>query len=213
MKKLLSLILLLSFNIKAQDVTIGTQTWTSKNLDVTTYRNGDTIPEVQDKKAWAKLTTGAWCYYENKTENGTTYGKLYNLYAVYDERNLAPEGYHIPLIEDWKMLSDYLGKERVASKKIKSTSGWKTYDANEENRYEEIPDVKKRIETDGNGTNTTGFTGLPGGCREGSSFSGIGDQANWWGGMYLQSDHKFSSIYIEDRKAARYGLSVRLIKD
>ena len=62
MKKLLSLILLLSFTIKAQDVKIGTQTWTSKNLNVSTYRNGDKIPEVQDKTAWAKLTTGAgWC--------------------------------------------------------------------------------------------------------------------------------------------------------
>ena len=46
MKKLL--LLLLSFSIKAQDVKIGTQTWTSKNLDVETYRNGDTIPQVID---------------------------------------------------------------------------------------------------------------------------------------------------------------------
>ena len=33
-------------------VTIGTQVWTSKNLDVATYRNGDVIPQVQDQVAW-----------------------------------------------------------------------------------------------------------------------------------------------------------------
>ena len=41
MKKLITLLLILSFTIKAQDVTIGTQTWTSKNLEVTKYRNGE----------------------------------------------------------------------------------------------------------------------------------------------------------------------------
>ena len=78
MKKLLSLLILVSFTIKAQDVTIGTQTWTTKNLNVSTYRNGDKILQVQDKKAWGNLTTGAWCYYENNPTNGTKYGKLYN---------------------------------------------------------------------------------------------------------------------------------------
>jgi len=103
MKKLILLILLLSFTIKAQDVTIGTQIWTSKNLDVTKYRNGDAIPQVQDNTAWENLTTGAWCYYENKTANGTTYGKLYNWYAVNDPRGLAPKGYHIPTGIEWSI--------------------------------------------------------------------------------------------------------------
>ena len=67
-------------------VKIGNQTWTTINLDVSKYRNGDEIPQVQDPIAWARLTTGAWCYYDNKTENGTIYGKLYNLYAVIDHR-------------------------------------------------------------------------------------------------------------------------------
>lgn len=66
------------------------------NLDVTTYRNGDIIPEVTDAKEWKKLKTGAWCYYNNDPINGISYGKLYNWYAVNDPRGLAPEGYHIP---------------------------------------------------------------------------------------------------------------------
>ena len=95
-------------------IKIGTQTWTTKNLDVTTYRNGEVIPQVQDANAWANLRTGAWCYYENNTANGSSYGKLYNWYAVNDPRGLAPEGYHIPSDAEWKILTDYLGGESVA---------------------------------------------------------------------------------------------------
>jgi uncharacterized protein (TIGR02145 family) len=62
-------------------VKIGTQVWTAENLNVEHYRNGDLIPQVQDEDEdeWKKLTTGAWYYYDNKTSNGITYGKLYNL--------------------------------------------------------------------------------------------------------------------------------------
>ena len=105
-------------------VVIGTQTWTTKNLDVETYRNGDVIPQVQDATAWSNLTSGAWCYYENNTANGSTYGKLYNWYAVNDPRGLAPNGYYIPSDADWKILTDYLGGESAAGTKMKSTSGW-----------------------------------------------------------------------------------------
>ena len=83
-----------------ETVRIGTQEWTVKNLDVSTYRNGDIIPEVQDPANWANLKTGAWCYYNNDLENGKIYGKLYNWYAVNDPRGLAPEGFHIPSISE-----------------------------------------------------------------------------------------------------------------
>jgi hypothetical protein len=73
-----------SGNAKAQDIStikIGTQTWATKNFDVNTYRNGDTIPHVQYKTEWTKLKTGAWCYYDNKSENGTKYAKRDRLSA------------------------------------------------------------------------------------------------------------------------------------
>ena len=56
-------------------VTIGKQVWMAENLNVSQYRNGDAIPQVQDKEEWDNLTTGAWCYYENNSANGTTYGR------------------------------------------------------------------------------------------------------------------------------------------
>jgi hypothetical protein len=79
------------------EVTIGTQIWMNKNLDVSTYRNGNPIPQVQDSATWVNLTTGAWCYYQyNDPVYGYTYGKLYNWYAVNDPRGLAPIGWHLP---------------------------------------------------------------------------------------------------------------------
>ena len=116
-------VILFSTSGYAQTVTIGSQVWTSKNLDVATYRNGDVIPQVQDENAWENLTTGAWCYYDNDASNGTKYGKLYNWYAVNDPRGLAPNGYHIPTDAEWTQLSDYLGGGEAGTK-MKSTSGW-----------------------------------------------------------------------------------------
>ena len=199
MKKLITLILLLSFTIKAQEIKIGTQTWTSKNLEVTKYRNGDVIPQVVQDTTWAKLTTGAWCYYENKTANGTTYGKLYNWFAVNDPRGLAPKGYHIPTDAEWTILTDYLGGDTIAGTKMKSTRGW---------------------DDNGNGTNTSGFAGLPGGFFSDDGFGTIGFTANWWSSSEDDSSDPWSrylgsndgDVY-RNLSIKRYGHSVRCLRD
>ena len=150
-----------------KEVTIGNQVWTSKNLDVSTYRNGDDIPLEEGYENWKNLTTGAWCYYENKTGKGSTYGKLYNWYAVNDPRGLAPKGYHIPTDAEWTILTTYLGTDAAA--KMKSTTGW-----NE----------------DGNGTNESGFAGLPGGYRScDGDFSWIGAYGYWWSSSEDDTNH------------------------
>ena len=87
-------------------VLIGTQTWNRKNLNVTTYRDGTPIPEVKDATAWASLTTGAWCHYNNDPANDAIYGKLYNWYAVNNSRGLAPSGFHVPTNTELSAVSD-----------------------------------------------------------------------------------------------------------
>ncbi len=144
--------------ISIRSIKISTQDWTSENLDVDTYRNGDPIPEVQDPKAWSSLTTGAWCYYENKSENGVKYGKLYNWYAVNDPRGLAPDGWHIPTEEEWIQLTTYLSAD--AGSKIKSNVEW--FDG-------------------GSGDNSSGFSGLPAGFRYSTGpYSLMGKSGYWW---------------------------------
>ena len=132
MKKL-SLILVLLIGLGsisyAQTVTIGTQVWMTKNLDVSTFRNGDTIPQAKTTEEWKRAGENqqpAWCYYDNDPANGAKYGKLYNWYAVNDSRGLAPVGYHVPSDAEWTKLTDFLGGESVASTKMKSMPIYET---------------------------------------------------------------------------------------
>jgi uncharacterized protein (TIGR02145 family) len=151
-----------------KEVVIGSQVWMSENLNVDKFRNGDPIPHVETDEEWVKAGENgepAWCYYNNNPDNGDRYGKLYNWYAVNDSRGLAPEGWKIPSNEDWTRLTDFLGGESVAGMKMKSTEFWADTDEGES----------------GNGTNESGFSGLPGGVRFGSgSFFGIGYGGGWW---------------------------------
>jgi uncharacterized protein (TIGR02145 family) len=145
------------------EITIGTQVWMSKNLDVEKFRNGDPIPHAKTDEEWEKAGESkqpAWCYYDNDPANGAKYGKLYNWYAVNDRRGLAPEGWHVPSDEQWDVLIKYLRGKNGDGKKMKSTSGWNN---------------------NGNGTNESGFSGLPGGGRDyDGTFDYVGDYGFWW---------------------------------
>ncbi len=185
----------------ASEVRIGTQIWMTRNLNVSRYRNGDPIPQVQDPSAWAALTTGAWCYYENNTVNGTTYGKLYNWYAVNDPRGLAPTGYHVPSDGEWTTLTTFLGGESVAGGKMKATTLWNSPNTG--------------------ATNSSGFTGLPGGIRNrfGSIFD-IGFNGNWWssseGGAAFAWARRLVYNYSIAYRLTGYkenGFSVRCLRD
>jgi uncharacterized protein (TIGR02145 family) len=146
----------------SQTVTIGTQVWMTKNLDVDRFRNGDPIPEAKTTEEWENAGENkqpAWCYYDNDPKNGEKYGKLYNWYAVSDSRGLAPEGWHVPSNDEWTVLTDNLG----SGYKIKDTYGW-TSNGNETKS-----------------TNSSGFSGLPGGDRSYvGSFDFIGYHGYWW---------------------------------
>jgi uncharacterized protein (TIGR02145 family) len=149
-------------------VDIGTQTWMTYNLDVTNFRNGEEIPEVKSAEEWiaaGEKQQAAWCYYDNDTSNGAKYGKLYNWYAVNDPRGLAPQGWHIPTDAEWKTLSENLGGKEAAVNQMKSSSGW----------------LENEAGKSGNGTNQSGFAGLPGGGRTyDGSFHLVGRYGSWW---------------------------------
>ena len=101
---------LLSYSQTGSSVIIGESVWMSKNLDVTTYRNGDSIPQIQDAAEWAKATTGAWCYYSNNPVTGEVCGKIYNGWAIMDPRGLAPEGWRVATRKDWIELIAFISK-------------------------------------------------------------------------------------------------------
>ncbi|MDO8952800.1 MAG: fibrobacter succinogenes major paralogous domain-containing protein, partial [Draconibacterium sp.] len=146
-----------------ESVTIGTQVWMLKNLNVTTYRNGDAIYNVTDNTEWRNLTTGAYCDYENSSIKADTYGRLYNWYAINDSRNIAPTGWHVATDGEWTTLINYLGGLNLAGGKLKEigTSHWNT------------PNI--------GATNESGFTALPGGYRhyDGGSYD-LKNMGSFW---------------------------------
>jgi uncharacterized protein (TIGR02145 family) len=110
-------------------VQIGTQCWTKENLRVTKYRDGSVIPLDESGgtsgngtgQTWSSRTTGARTVYAHSVANLSTYGYLYNWYAVADSKGLCPSGWHVPSDSEWTTLTTYLGGESVAGGKMKST--------------------------------------------------------------------------------------------
>jgi uncharacterized protein (TIGR02145 family) len=183
-------------------VTIGSQAWSTKNLNVTTYRNGDPIPQVTDPTQWANLTTGAWCWYNNDSATyAATYGRLYNWYAVNDSRGIAPLGWHIPTDNEWVTLENRLGGSSVAGGLMKSETGWT------------LPNT--------GATNSSGFSALPGGMRTGEGvFSTVGTSANFWSTTELSATNAWYRYLFNEGIALvrfnavkRLGLSVRIVGD
>ncbi|MEZ5008620.1 MAG: FISUMP domain-containing protein [Chitinophagales bacterium] len=137
-------------------VQIGNQCWFAENL-----RYSGSIPEVSGASNWEAIpNTPAWCYYEDDAANNAIYGKLYNWYAV-NSGSICPSGWHIATDTEWTILTDYLGGSNIGGGKMKSTTGWE--------------------EPNNDATNSSGFSGLPGGDRYFSgSFYGGGSYGCWW---------------------------------
>ena len=241
-------------------VTIGTQVWMLENLNVSTFKNGVAIPEVQDKDAWKKAGENkqpAWCYYDNDPKNGAKYGKLYNWYAVIDNNGLCPQGWHVPSDAEWDTLIAYLGGSAGAKMKAKpvmkkedryyETGGY--YDTKScsncstaSAEYKKICPVckgvgytktnkfipkgkEKYVHEDQiggwDGTNESGFTGLPGGGRyNGGYYFYVGNGGYWWSSAEDYTYSAWSRFLYNGNGGAyrndgdeRNGLSVRCLRD
>ncbi|MBK7629084.1 MAG: DUF1566 domain-containing protein [Bacteroidales bacterium] len=184
-------------------VTIGTQIWMKENLKTTRYRDGSIIPYEPDKTLWYALSSGAYCWYNNdQATYKETYGGLYNFYATVDNRNLCPNGWHVPTNAEWTALTDFLGGTSVSGGKLKEagTSHW--------------------LNPNTGATNETGFAALPGGYRYNpENYTFIGSTGFWWSSTesslsnswlrFLSSDNPYVSESSWDK---RYGYSVRCIQ-
>ena len=182
-------------------VKIGSQIWMAENMNVSTFRNEETIPMAQTEEEWkraGKKKQPAWCYYENDKRNGDHYGKLYNYFALNDSRGFPPKGWHIPTDADWKKLEKFLGEN--PGFKMKSINGW--FDK-------------------GNGTNESGFSGFPGGYRSSNGiFYFKGENGYWWIYNKTKSNDAVCcnlnlkyNFLIRRSVTKETGFSVRCVKD
>ena len=179
-------------------IQIGTQVWMAENLRTTKYRDETPILNITDSTQWPKNTSGAWCYYNNDVNNNIPYGKLYNWYAVANTNQLCPTGWHVPTDAEWTTLTNFLGGESVAGSKMKSTG----------NEYWVSPNT--------DASNSSGFSGLPGGMRLGGSSSvRIGELGMWWSitGNWSRILSNGGGEIVRFNSLPMIGTSVRCVRD
>jgi uncharacterized protein (TIGR02145 family) len=184
-------------------IKIGSQTWMAENLRTTKYRNNTPITNITDNTQWQNNTTGTWSYYNNDATYNSPYGKLYNWYAVVNSNGICPAGWHVPTDAEWTTLTTFLGGQSVRGGKMKSvgTQYW--------------------ISPNTGATNTSGWSGLPGGNRRGNGlFNGIGDYGDWWSSTEVSTDGAWSRslLYLNGFVFRNYynktfGFSVRCLRD
>ena len=184
-------------------IVIGSYTWMTKNLNVSSFSNGDPIQEAKSAEEWIRLGASgipAWCYYENDSNNDWVYGKLYNWFAVSDPRGLAPKGWYIPTHDDWGVLVNDLGGEEGVGTKLKSNSDWYS---------------------NGRGDNSSGLNFMASGIRNEKgefvvkgtmtilwSYDGFDKEDGWVRALSLENNKSF----VEGSMLKQYGMSVRCMK-
>ena len=198
-----------------ETVQIGGQCWFAENLRSENYENGEAIASSLSDGEWSSTNSGAVAVYGEESGCNSVspdfdacnpglsleaYGRLYNWYAVNDNRGLCPTGWHVPTDDELTTMTDWLGGDDVAGNHMKTTYGW---------------------DDNGNGTNLSGYSGLPCGYRNGSGgFQNAGFSGDWWsssptaisGWSRYLVDH-VESVGRDDEQNPRYGFSIRCIKD
>ena len=192
-------------------VKIGTQLWMTENLKSTRLNDNTPIPDVTDKTLWIGTSVPAYCWYNNDFAYKPTYGALYNWYAV-NSGKLCPSGWHVPTDSEFNTLEQSLGmatdqlnlwgwRGTDQGSKLKNSTGW---------------------EEGGNGTNSSGFSALPGGYRYGATgdFYLLTTITYWWTatehdadrGWYRRLDSSSTAVYraSTSKKGGKY---IRCVKN
>lgn len=200
-------------------VQVGDQVWTKENFRCTHYNNGKKIPNVTGDREWSNLSTGALCYYNNQLPRyAEKYGALYNWYAV-NTGKLAPEGWHVPSHDEWTKLVDYL-----------IDNGYNWYDTTIYNETGKSLAAKTdwySDTTEGNigndvaNNNSTGFTALPGGCRNlHGGYYNMKIGSHWWSSTECNESNAFYRYLKYSRSRLefcdfnkKFGFAIRFIKD
>lgn len=186
-------------------IPIGNQCWMVNNLGY--------LPKVSPASQGSFLKAHYYVYsYQGidiqqakNINHYQNYGVLYNWPAAI---SACPEGWRLPNDNDWREMTDFLGGELIAGRKLKSPRV--------------VPDPHPRWTTPFiDATNETGFTGLPGGYRDKSgTFYFLGLFAVWWSateGQQTAAHNRYMLNYGKEiypnylNKA--YGFSVRCLKD
>ena len=170
-------------------VAIGEQCWFAENLRNTHYANGDAIPGELSDGEWGATTVGAQAVDDNDAANLTTYGRLYNWYAVDDARGLCPSGWHVPTDGEYTELENHLGGGTDANSQMKSSpSDSPSWD----------------------GSNNSGFSALPTGFRYDNGSFGTDLYASFWSSSPNGTSAWYRRLYPGDGNGVGRGYDDQL---
>jgi uncharacterized protein (TIGR02145 family) len=201
-------------------VSIGSQCWTTTNLKVTQYDDGSLIPDLTSSTSSPWATSGARTDYTGATgiPSGqtyvSTYGYLYNWYAVNDLRKLCPAGWHVPTDGEWTSLIQFTVPTETVSATVIGTQS-----PNAGGKMKSTSTLWNTATPPSPGTDNFGFTVLPGGARRNDgSFSNIRNTATFWSATvstsyawYRYLDYN-GNVY-RNIQYQSYGASVRCLRD
>jgi uncharacterized protein (TIGR02145 family) len=162
-------------------VQIGNQCWMKENLRTTHYADGTSIPagSVDD---WSNTDP---YYYEYDDRSGvpqTVQGYLYNWPAAI--HGICPTNWHLPSYVEWMQLANYVSSQSAyvcgndsnhIAKALASKSSWYTSGAS------------CAVGTDQETNNATGFSAVPAGYGNNSSFQFSGRNAYFWSSSELSN--------------------------
>jgi len=188
-------------------VQIGNQCWFAENLrylpSVSSYwtgNNNEPVYYVYDYTGYIVDDAKATAAYN-------TYGVLYNWPAVMND-DICPSGWHMPSDVEWQILEMSLGMSSSQA----SSLGWRGTDQGH----------KMKSNFGWNGSNSSGFNGLPAGFRTSNGFKKDGENGVWWGiptgesefswirSLYNYYDNVQREYYVQP---SGYALSARCVKD
>ena len=199
-----------------ETVQIGEQCWFAENLRSENYENGEPIPAHLSDDEWEDMEEGAaaimgedeGCVHYSPDIDACDpiqalheFGRLYNWYAVIDLRGLCPSGWHVPTDGEWDDMTETLGGDAIAGEMMKTTFGWLD---------------------NGNGTNSSGFSGLPGGRRLATGyFNYAGNFGYWWSSSldnsndawYRSLNSSLEQSVNRGNTPPNQGFSIRCIQD
>jgi len=171
-----------------KSVIMGEQVWMAENLN---YDNGEGKCYGEGGEAVLETnpvngvpTKTKILSHEEQQANCERYGRLYGWVVAMDidtaynhinwkstgakHRGICPNGWHLPTELEWNRLYWFVGNneyDTTASRKLKSKSGW--------------ADAREGVS--GNGTDSFGFSALPGGGGDNKYFKEAGERGFWWG--------------------------------
>jgi uncharacterized protein (TIGR02145 family) len=230
-------------------IKFGNQEWLAENLDTDEFINGDKIVELKptcvnswdaaasDKNgdlSWYEAHMNkmpAFTYLNSDPNYSETYGKLYNIWAIMDNRGVGIEGFRLPTLDDFLKLKELLGEE--SGRKLKSRN--EVGDPNKTN-WSSASGTKK-------GNNAIQFNGLPSGAGasfnrqiNGIAYDSWNKYAIYWGdnsGLVFDKENpmldpivaclhygedelfagNFSQLHGWMGPKLTYALSIRLVRD